>query len=270
MISIRRKEALGDVLWVEPIVRHFIGAGEAVNLLTDYPELFDHYPSDQLYLNHPCQGDLIDLDGAYEMRPNMHFLEAYRIAAAIKEMPLSYPRLYLSTQEKEHVWSEKKYALLHLARNPLHYRNVYGIDWNRVIAHLDGLGYEVLQIAQLPRDIYGKWAPTETLRELISLINGASLFIGLDSGPSHIAASLGIPSLLFFGSVNPHFRHLPSFKGHFLQGGCEYAHCYHEGKGVFGKPCRLVPPNQPPKCCMHTTEKVNNFLNDIHSSLIYK
>jgi ADP-heptose:LPS heptosyltransferase len=38
------------------------------------------------------------------------------------------------------------------------------------------------------------------LRELIALIAGARLFIGNDTGPTHIAAALGCPSVVIFGS----------------------------------------------------------------------
>jgi ADP-heptose:LPS heptosyltransferase len=41
------------------------------------------------------------------------------------------------------------------------------------------------------------------LRELIALISGASLFIGNDSGPVHLAAALGKPSVVVYGPTNP-------------------------------------------------------------------
>ena len=41
------------------------------------------------------------------------------------------------------------------------------------------------------------------LEEIKSLIAGAALFIGNDSGPAHIAAAFGIPVLVLFGSSDP-------------------------------------------------------------------
>ena len=41
------------------------------------------------------------------------------------------------------------------------------------------------------------------LRETMSLIAGASLFAGNDSGPAHIAAAFGIPAAVLFGSSDP-------------------------------------------------------------------
>jgi heptosyltransferase III len=41
------------------------------------------------------------------------------------------------------------------------------------------------------------------VRELIALIAGARLFIGNDSGPAHVAAAAGRPSVVIFGTTNP-------------------------------------------------------------------
>ncbi|MBI3210754.1 MAG: glycosyltransferase family 9 protein, partial [Candidatus Solibacter usitatus] len=41
------------------------------------------------------------------------------------------------------------------------------------------------------------------LRETMSLLAGASLFAGNDSGPAHMAAAFGIPSVVLFGASDP-------------------------------------------------------------------
>ncbi len=41
------------------------------------------------------------------------------------------------------------------------------------------------------------------LRELIALIAGARLFVGNDSGPAHVAAATGRPSVVIYGATNP-------------------------------------------------------------------
>ena len=41
------------------------------------------------------------------------------------------------------------------------------------------------------------------LSEIKSLLSGASLFIGNDSGPAHIAAAFGVPVVVLFGSSDP-------------------------------------------------------------------
>ena len=41
------------------------------------------------------------------------------------------------------------------------------------------------------------------LSRVKSLLRGASLFIGNDSGPAHMAAAFGIPVIVVFGSSDP-------------------------------------------------------------------
>jgi heptosyltransferase-3 len=41
------------------------------------------------------------------------------------------------------------------------------------------------------------------LAEIKSLIAGASLFVGNDSGPAHMAAAFGVPVVVIFGSSDP-------------------------------------------------------------------
>jgi len=45
------------------------------------------------------------------------------------------------------------------------------------------------------------------LRELIALIAGAKIFVGNDTGPSHLAAAANIPAVVIFGPTNStHWR----------------------------------------------------------------
>jgi ADP-heptose:LPS heptosyltransferase len=41
------------------------------------------------------------------------------------------------------------------------------------------------------------------LEELKTLISGAGLFVGNDSGPAHIAAAFGVPPVVLFGPSDP-------------------------------------------------------------------
>jgi ADP-heptose:LPS heptosyltransferase len=52
---------------------------------------------------------------------------------------------------------------------------------------------------------FSRWRTIEAapLKEVMSLLAGASLFIGNDSGPAHIAAAFGVPVLVIYGSSDP-------------------------------------------------------------------
>lgn len=262
MIHIKRTKAFGDVLWTEPIVRHFINKKLRVNILTDYPEAFENYPSKKLSVNKKdfigkllkLDRHFIDLDMAYENNPKIHILEAYRNVAGIPEMELTYPQIHLREMEKKPRIKEE-YVILHIEKNPLNHRNIYAINWKSIVSYFEQKGFKVVQISKTPSDLYGQWIKTKDFREIMSLIYPCRLFIGLDSGPSHVAASFGIPSIIFFGAVNPVFRQLKSFNGICLQEPCEYANCYHENQR-YTKVCKLFGENGTPKCCIQNEQKV--------------
>jgi hypothetical protein len=126
MIHITRTRALGDVLWVEPIIRYFLERQEKVNVSTLYPEVFENYPLKGLSINQcvfensPKEQKLqryIDLNMSYERRPKMHILQAYMQESLIDEMSLSYPKIYLSKQEQKPL-IEGSYAVLHIDSKP--------------------------------------------------------------------------------------------------------------------------------------------------------
>lgn len=72
-------------------------------------------------------------------------------------------------------------------------RGLHGMDVHIIGAAGDGLGafQEFSTAAGAP------------LKQTMSLISGASLFVGNDSGPAHIAAAYGVPQVIIFGNSDP-------------------------------------------------------------------
>jgi ADP-heptose:LPS heptosyltransferase len=278
-IYLIRYDGMGDVLWTEPLLEHLAQSGKTIIVVSHHNELFQNYPYQNVYFRRRLkkrekiwmfleslffgQSHFINLNDAYEKSPKQHFLQAYLQKANVT-MPLRYPQLFLSDKEKLQPLVRGKYVILHLeSSNPKNYRRVYGIDWPTITENIHALGFEIIQIGKDTQPIPAtRQIKTHSLRELINLIYHSHFFIGLDSGPSHIAACLQKPGLIFFGAVNPLFRHLPEFfKGLFLQQPCEYAGCYHEVIGTGQQTCRLVGNNGIPKCCLHTNDDVLNNVN---------
>lgn len=269
-----RNKGFGDNIWAEPIVRHFLEEGEEVLIFTPYPCIFDHYPTTQLHINcpekiFPIQENLIELK--FQEKPKMHYLEAFRDQAGLVDLKLTYPRLYLSQKEKKRQ-IKKRYAILHHDPYGIQklFRNTYGIEWQQVLDFIRSLGLEPIQISGEGKNLIAPWVKTKDFREVMSLIYNADLFIGLDSGPSHIAAAMDIPSVIFFGSVNPYFRHLDNKKKIFLQSPCPFAHCYHEIPNTLGQPCRLVNIHEAPPCCIHTTDQVLEAIAKVYGDPLLK
>ena len=53
------------------------------------------------------------------------------------------------------------------------------------------------------RVVYGRKGVRSSLSEIKSLLASAALFVGNDSGPAHMAAAFGLPSVVVFGPSDP-------------------------------------------------------------------
>lgn len=281
-IYVYRSGGMGDVLWLEPVLKSLSSKYKNVYFYTNFKSLFENIPYKNVIIKDIPPGwfrailKLLNfvsgkkkyhrLDGyCYEAMPKMPILHAYQKYFGLEKTE-EYPTIYLSEKESSTKVSNKiKYAVLHLdANSSSNFRKVYGINWEIIVRSLAQKNIDIIQIGNRIEPIEGTTIFSGNLRELIQLINHSSLFIGVDSGPSHIAASLNIPSIIFFGSVNPWFRHFKSkFKGVILQQYCEYAGCYHEVIGGSGQECKLVGKNGVPKCCVHSDQILLNALDTI-------
>jgi ADP-heptose:LPS heptosyltransferase len=66
-----------------------------------------------------------------------------------------------------------------------------------------------------------------TLEESIALISLSQLFIGIDSGLLHVAASLRTPGIGIFGATSPHFRFSETSSCSFVISEVECQGCHH-------------------------------------------
>ena len=289
-VYILRKKAMGDVLWIEPIIRNMAVKHKKVIVHTYFNDLFNNYPYPNVTFRNKLSlfekigrnlhlPNFISLDECYEKTPKMHILHAYQLRA---HLPLTeeYPQLYLDAAEQEQ-FKGTRYVVLHLeGSSEKNYRKIYGVSWAEVIAFVKKAGYEVLYIGgqDAQADAAGAVYKRTSLREMIALLYHASLFIGIDSGPSHIATSFSIPSLLFFGAVTfdyRHFRHL--FNGYLMQNDCQFAGCYHNVPDYRKAPqlvCRIVGDAGIPPCTSHSTaavlQQVQQLIpaNQVHHSAL--
>ena len=273
VVYLIRKRALGDVLWLEPVIRQLAATHQKLIVYINFFFFFENYPLQNvqfktslnfyekliLALERFFKTSVLfkDFEESYEKNPKLHFLHAYQ-QKAVLPLTIEYPVIHLS--EKERILSKKysdsgKYMVLHLETlTNKNYRKVFGVNWIELVEAIREKGYRVIQIGKSPEGIPNTIHERTNIREMIALIAGSSFFMGIDSGPSHIASSLGIPSLIFFGAVNPEFRHFKSlFKGFFLQQPCQFAGCYHETVHMKDPECRLVGDQGIPICSLHST-----------------
>lgn len=271
---------MGDVLWMEPIIAELSKKYRKIIVVSRFNELFDNYPAKNVQFKYDLSIFekllyhferiinisiwFVDLEMAYENNPIKHFLHAYQEKAKLPELNV-YPAFFLTEKEKNDFMDYDKYAVLHItALAPKNYRKIYGINWNDIVQHLTNVGYKIIIIGSLSNTANNVVEFHGNIRQLISLIYNCNLFIGLDSGPSHIAVAINKPSIIFFGAINPQFRHFTDIRDNLLimQGKCEFAGCYHKVTNtIYGTTCQLVGNQGTPKCAFHLTTTLINNIN---------
>lgn len=273
VVMITRKAAMGDIVALEPLFFHFHKKGYRV-VLNTLPQFFNLFIQHYFKVYHPQELDPrisvreINLDMAYEATPARLHLESYYEMAGIKDGELRNPKLTLDFNPK---LPENKlfprYVVLHLDRREQASRNIYNIDWHRVVQELNKRGYTVINIGKGERfTITGAvdmTTPTEGM--LMWLLGGSDLFIGIDSGPANIAVAMGTKAIIFSGSVDlryiyPDLSNIEWIHNHDRKV-CDKAFCWHSAISVSGVEC-YIDKEQPP-CTQFITQQVLDAINKI-------
>jgi len=277
-----RKRQLGDVLWIEPIIDEIALKYKKVIVHTKYNEIFNNYKHKNVIFKkelnifekilHALENFFntsilfISLENTYEKDSKKHILNAYQKKSKL-EISEKYPKIYFSEEERmKNIVHFDNYVVIHLESfSSRNYRKVYGIEWDKITSYLTEKGFKIILIGKNKYEFENTIYIKTNLREAMLLINKAKFFIGIDSFPSHVAASLGIPALIFFGAIDPAYRHFKSiFKGEFLQQKCEFNGCYHTDKKN-EVTCKIVGNDGIPKCSLHDN---NYILKNIEKLII--
>jgi len=269
VVVIKRTSAMGDCIGVEPVLEYFYRNGYRVVLdtLPQFKQLFeqhyfkveffDQFDSDRI----PYR--LIDLDMSYESKPQQLHLKTYYEFAGIKDGAIFNPRLNLFHNTRSDIKLFEKYCIIHIDNREQKHRNAYGVNWETVCFILKEKGYTVIQIGKdRTCDIKGATRiNTPTTQFMMWVIASSDLFIGVDSGPSHIASGFNIPSILFFGSVNPEYIH-PDIRNKIIIKNtdvCDTPHCWSNVIGTVGQDCYI--DNDMPPCTQFKTTQLIEAIN---------
>lgn len=276
VIVIKRMGAMGDVIRLEPVMRYFHDTGNTVVLHTsnNFYNLFIYHDYKIHNINY-VDGRILknakyfDLDMSYENNPKVpHLISYFEACGVAKEDYKGYlvkQKLSLGFQINQYTKLFKKYAILHIDDRKQPGRNISGVDWDVVVYELKHNGYDVIQLGFQDKCINGAlYMKTINENMLSYVIASADIFIGIDSGLSHIAAGFNIPSMIFFGSVDPDIIHV-DFSNIVIMTNhdeknpiCEKPYCWHSVIGCEGVPC-YIDENNPP-CSKYSTKQIVNFI----------
>jgi len=275
-VVIKRTAAMGDVIMVEPVLHYFHKKGYRVVLdtLDQFYMLFvNHY----FPVHHPkrldkrvlAKAEVFNLDMSYESIPKQNRLLTYYQFCGIKDGEMRNPRLSVGFDINEGTKLFQKSCIIHLEGIRQSGRGVFGVDWENVVANLQSRGYTVFQIGRrnVPMIKNAIYINTQNENFLSYVVGSAELFIGIDSGVSHIASAFGVPSILFFGNTNPKIVHPDLSDKIIISNGkvCDKPFCWHEQIGVESDPC-YIDPKLPP-CARYTTSQVLNSINEIQNGI---
>lgn len=260
-IVLKRSGAMGDIIIMEPVIAALLENN--FNVVLDIPiSMWDLYRDYQPRIRHISQFDsgriphhTVNLDMAYESNQRKPYLESYFTAAGIANPELRNSQLYPKYPLDKKLFN--KYVVLHIDNRTSPYRNVYGVKWEVVVRRLNSLGYHVIQVGQ------GAFNPvkgaigmnTPTTGFLKWVIGTADMFIGVDSGPAHLAVAQNVPSMIFFGSVTPEKIYADLSMIEAITNNCPIAKdgCWHLGT-TNGVACE-VEAEYPP-CCVFDTDTI--------------
>lgn len=274
-VIIRRTAAMGDVILVEPVLHYFHKKGYRVVLETLEP-FYMLFSNHYFPVHHPkkIDGRLLsaeryNLDMAYEAFPTQNRLKSYYQFCGITDGEMRNPRLSMGFELHAGTKLFQRACVIHLEGIRQSGRNVFGVDWEVVVEHLKSKGYSVFQVGKRNVPFIKNATYVNTINEhfLCYVVGSASLFIGIDSGVSHIASGFDIPSILFFGNTNPEIVHVELSNKVILTNHstenpiCNKPYCWHEQIGVESSDC-YIDAKYPP-CAKYSTEQVINAINEI-------
>lgn len=257
-IVIRRWNAMGDCIMVEPLFQYYHDKGyqvvfdclpEIMNVFFNHPFKIKHISE----MNHKIKPiKVINLDLSYESKPKQLVLKTYYEFAGIDDGLLRNSRLYVNMTHEQRLF--KKYIVFHIDNTAMPHRNSYGVSWGFVAWHFTSrLGYTCIQVGKGSHEEVGTYFHTETKELLMYLLNAADAVVAIDSGVAQLSVALGRPTAIMTGSVNLALRYCDFEKIEIIHTDCPTSpdrFCYHEVESTIGKKCEFN--ENKPNCCVYT------------------
>lgn len=264
-ITIRRTAALGDVLAATCVAKQLKALGfrvvfQSFNMIHGMIRRSPFVDAVAEPVGH-CD---IDLDGCYEKngdRTHRHFTDLFietanhqalsRIGTALTARNAS-PMLHVSEQEKEPVLSEfRKYPRPWVAVGPRSNnwpnRTIHDNIWELVAPQVTGTCFWTGMHGPAPKGFVD--LNCRDVDHLIRCLSVSDQFVGVDSGPMHMAAALGVSVLAIEQASSPSL-HLPDqrdFEGIRVPGltclNCQKDVCPFVTGPITAPPCSGPPPD---------------------------
>jgi ADP-heptose:LPS heptosyltransferase len=210
-ILVRRRAALGDVIMSTGVVRELRKRYSwcEIDIATEFPNVYDNNPHVRAVYHtnampDPAAYDLyINLDDAYELNPLNHYLDSYFYRAfGISTVDNKTPELFPTEADVDIVNSFVQdndldnYIVIHIRQWHWPLKNMSWDTWYAVFEQLftERTDFKIVCVGTV-QDGYVEHPLFVDARDKLSvqqqrvLMDQARCFVGIDSGPYHIAAT---------------------------------------------------------------------------------
>jgi autotransporter strand-loop-strand O-heptosyltransferase len=204
--------ALGDTIgWMPAVERFRLKHGCEVTVRAYWNNLFEaNYPNLKFeapeplvkYDHHACYViSCQDNDPKrYENKAHWRSVPLQQIATDFLGLDHKPERAKIVRSPYPSQVTGKYVAISEGANGYLAKRWIHPGGWQKVVDHLVGLGYKVVSVSTEPTELKNVLPRNgRSIEKTIRTIQHADLFIGCDSGPSWLAWSLGVPTVVISG-----------------------------------------------------------------------
>lgn len=280
VVSVRRSNSIGDVLAATVIADALMDMGKDVEFQCSphcSPLLQFHPRLKRIAIANGSRPN-VNLDGAYEYhtkRTSLHFHEIYRqkancdlttIGLALPEVCNWAPTLiYPSHHERlSRLLTEypRPFVMVSPRSNSWANRTVQDATWREAAAMMNGTKFWLGNHAPAPEGFVD--ASVRDIPALVEWISCADMFVGVDSGPLHIAAALKKPIVALLQASSPEL-HLSNQRDFSVIGtpfpclNCQLGQCNIPGEDPEKPPCQEFAPE-------HIAQAVNLKLKSLPGS----
>lgn len=202
-------KALGDTLAWIPYVEEFrkkhkcnVYLSTWWNTIMDYPEIHLIQPGDVIngvYASYNV--------GCHDNQPNMNPINwrqvpLQKVAADILGIDYKPIRAKLKYEPKKKGNGKETKPYICFSEFSTMQNKFWNREgaWQRVIDHLNEMGYDCVSISTEPTQLQGVVKHNgQSIDQTLTDISGAEFYVGLNAGPTWVAYSLGIPAVMITG-----------------------------------------------------------------------
>ncbi len=209
-ILVRRRAALGDVIMSTGVVRELKKRYNCdIDFATEFPNVYDNNPYVRAIYHTSAMPDIknydlyVNLDDAYENNPVNHYLDSYFYRAfGTSTVDNKQPELFaidLDTQILNQFFAENdidEYIVVHIRQWYWPLKNMSWDTWYAVFEKLfvKNTNFKIVcvgtgQDGYVEHPLFVDARDQLTVQQQKLLMDNARCFVGIDSGPYHIAAA---------------------------------------------------------------------------------